>query len=48
VANTIIANTSVDTNLNEAFLVVYDADYINADLSVGRTYNKDLGVTFAQ
>ncbi|MEY3761274.1 MAG: hypothetical protein RIR39_2765, partial [Pseudomonadota bacterium] len=47
-ANTIIANTSVDTNQNEAFLVVYDADYINADSSVGRTYNKDLGITFAQ
>ena len=31
---------------NEAYLVAFDANYVNTDASLGRTYNLDLGVTF--
>jgi hypothetical protein len=32
--------------LNEAFLVAFDAGYVNVGGSLGRTYNLDLGTTF--
>jgi hypothetical protein len=31
----------------EAFLVAFDANYVNTDASLGRTFNLDLGTTFA-
>ena len=31
---------------NEAFLVAFDAAYVNSDSSLGRTFNLDLGTTF--
>jgi len=37
-----------NTSANEAFLVVYDSAYVNGDSTLGRTYNRDLGVSFAQ
>lgn len=43
-ANASIAVTT--TGDNDAFLVVYDANYAYADGTKGRTYNLDLNVTF--
>ena len=41
--------TNYQTNgSNEAFLVAFDKNYINSDNTLGRTYNLDLGVTYAQ
>ena len=40
-------NTQTDGS-NEAFLVAFDTNYINSDGTLGRTYNLNLGVTYAQ
>jgi hypothetical protein len=45
-ANATIAVSS--TGLNEMFMTVYDANAVNPDLTVGRTYNLDLHVTYDQ
>ena len=54
VAGSATANASIvssqfgDTSTNEAFLVAYDSAVVNADATIGRTYNLNLGVSFAQ
>ena len=40
-------NTQTDGS-NEAFLVAFDTNYINSDGTLGRTYNLNLGITYAQ
>ncbi len=40
--------TNISNGTNEAYLVAFDAGYVNADSTLGRTYNLDLGVTYAQ
>lgn len=45
-----VANATIINNAgmgNDLFLEVYDPNAVNADLSKGRTYNLDLGVTLA-
>ena len=44
----IVSSTFGDTSTNEAYLVAYDSAVVNADATKGRTYNLNLGVTFAQ
>jgi hypothetical protein len=45
-ANATLTNGST-TGTNEAYLVAFDANYVNSDLTLGRSFNLDLGTTFA-
>ena len=45
-ANAALTNGAIDGS-NEAYLVAYDAGYVNTDSTLGRTYNLDLGVTYS-
>jgi hypothetical protein len=45
-ANAALTNGSA-TGANEAYLVAFDAGYVNTDATLGRTFNLDLGTTFA-
>jgi len=42
------AITANNTSADQAFLVAYDSAFVNTDSTLGRTYNRNLGVTFAQ
>ena len=42
------AITAGGTSADQAYLVVYDSGFVNADSTLGLTYNRNLGVTFAQ
>ena len=51
VAGSATANAAIianNTDADTAFLVVYDSAFLNSDSSVGVTYNRELGVSFAQ
>ncbi len=45
-ANAALTSDATDGS-NEAYLVAFDAGYINSDATLGRTFNLDLGTTFA-
>ncbi|MEI8210142.1 MAG: hypothetical protein WCG16_13105 [Methylococcales bacterium] len=51
IAGSATANAAIiadNTGLDQAYLVAYDAAYVNADLTLGRTYNRNLSVSFDQ
>ena len=41
-----LSTNTATSGSNEAFLVAFDAAYVNSDSSLGRTFNLDLGTTF--